>query len=287
LLEFRSPRPSSSDNGFPISPTVLSKLFEADIPIILCNPLVSSLQSVLSTPLPTNTIVVIVSTPSQPLNLDKLLAHVPKHSPKPTLLVTDPKRASDAIGLLQSGSASSSVVQRFQDAFNSSNVSAVSRAVESILHTQPDPTSNSLRSAHDTLRVRLALARLQDALVYCQASLSEIKYYLNAAFCDASRLNDRVEEVRAKVQLDFLGPTLAPRSSTPVTKPRQNEVVESVRITEAQMKDVMSRFSWWKMVIRVDEVTTLIAAALQRTWCPELERKVNTHKLSAHQSSIF
>ncbi|KAF6763049.1 hypothetical protein DFP72DRAFT_521471 [Ephemerocybe angulata] len=285
LTELRASSPTPQHKPSSIPDSVLSKLYEADILILLCNPLVTSLHTLLSTPLPSNTILIVTTTPTQTIDLDHLLSRVPEHAPKPTIHLADPKRAADAITLLRTNPTSSLVVQRFQDAFSGSNVSAVTRTLESILRLPNDAPS---KDPSDALRAKFALARMQDALSHCQSSLAEFKTLLNAAQIDASRLNDRLQEIRARVELDFLGPAQASTSalSTPAgppnTKRRYNEVAESVRIAEGQMKEVMSRFTWWRMVLRVDEITTHVAAALQRTWCPELERKLLVHTGELH-----
>ncbi|KAJ2928629.1 hypothetical protein H1R20_g8487, partial [Candolleomyces eurysporus] len=287
VVELRAGR---SKHNKALEDAVLAKLLEADIPILLCNPLVTSIEHLLSTPLPSNTILVLVSTPSQQIDLQQLLSGIPQHYPKPTILIADPKRASDAISLLQSNPTSSLVIQTFQDAFNGSNISAVTRALETTL-SQPkassQPSSASAVSPSDYLRVKLALNRLHDALSYCRASLAEIKSALNSASIDASRLNTYFEETRTKFEHSFL--SLAQSSpSSHSTKPQVDKVEHAIADAEKNMKQVMERFTWWRMLWRVDETTTLIAGALQQHWCVELEREllIQTGKLHAIQAEF-
>lgn len=273
VVELRAGR-SKHNKG--LEDASFAKLLEADVPILLCNPLVTSIERLLSTPLPSKTILVLVSTPSQQIDLQRLLSRIPQHYPKPTILIADPKRASDAITLLQSNPTSSLVIQTFQDAYNGSNISAVTRTLESTL-SQPQASSRPTPSVSpsDYLRVKFALDRLHDALSYSTASLSNIKSALNSASLDASRLNTYFEETRTKFEHCFLS-LGHPSSSSP--KPQINKVEQAIAEAEKNMKQVMDRFTWWRMLWRVDETTTLIAGALQRHWCVELEREVSKNK---------
>ncbi|EFI28153.1 hypothetical protein CC1G_14180 [Coprinopsis cinerea okayama7 len=259
-----------------IDAATLSRLYEADVPILLCNPLTTPLNKLLSIPLPQGTIIVVRAPPSQPIDANQLLSSVPSFAPKPTIILADPTRAVNAVDLMQSNPASSSsVVQRFQDEFTGSNVSAFTQVLQKILHAPEVKASPKQKqtTASDYLRVKFAMHKLEDALSSCIASIENLKARLDAACVDASRLRDKVEETGAKVEYQVLGPS---DQTNLGRNARGNEVTEALRQAEKQMQAVMSRFTWWKMVWRVDEVTNLVASALQRTWCPELERKAST-----------
>jgi hypothetical protein len=285
LSSTRSPSPLSLDK------TMLSQLFEADIPILLVNPLVTPLSTLLSIPLPQNTIVIIRAPSSPSFDVAQLFVSVPHGAPKPTIILADPSRAAKAIQLMQSNSTTSSAtVQRFQDEFTGSNVSAIT----SVLHDLLRPTAGSSGETKqkglpsDYLRVKFALVKLEDALSACLSSIQGIRIKLDQACVEASRLSDRVEETGAKVEYEVLGPVSSSPVSLQSRHVKGNQVQEALKHAEKEMEKIMERFTWWRMIWRVDEITNLVSSALGRTWCPELERNVRAYlnrDASSHEIS--
>ncbi|KAH6914342.1 hypothetical protein BKA70DRAFT_1182465 [Coprinopsis sp. MPI-PUGE-AT-0042] len=291
ITELRTPPSTRAPSSHSLDNTTLSQLFEADIPILLVNPLVTSLDTLLSTPLPRNTILIVRAPPSPSFDVSRLLVSLPRSASKPTIILADPSRASKAIQLMQSNSTtSSSTVQRFQDEFTGSNISAVTSVLQDLLQAPAKSVGATKHTglASDYLRVKFALAKLEDALSACLASIEGIKTKLDQACVEASRLSDRVEETSAKVEHDVLGPSSSLPPSPQNRNAKGNEVQEALKQAEKQMQEVMERFTWWRMIWRVDEITNLVSSALERTWCPELERKLllQTGQLAALQKEF-
>jgi len=289
IVELRPFPPRQTDAPSSIDPTTLAQLFEADIPIILCNPLTTRLETLLSTPLPQNAVLIIRAPPTQPIDLPALLSRVPAHAPKPTVILADPARAAAVMSLLQANAISPTAVQRFQDEYTGSNVSALTRLLQAALSApepQPGTSARPQESPAKYLRIKFALHRLEDAVTACIASVDNIKAQLDKASVQASRLRDEVEEAAARVEFDVLGPA-APGDAASCNA-RGNDVSAALRQAEVKMREVMARFSWWRMVSRVDEITALVASAMDQTWCPQLERKLllQTGRLAVLQQEL-
>ncbi|KAF8813850.1 hypothetical protein BYT27DRAFT_7250731 [Phlegmacium glaucopus] len=257
-------------------------IFTADIPIIVCNPITMPLSTILAAPLPHNTILVLSSSVPQ-ADLDEIIqqqlsASPPHHGPPFRRLKTisvDPKRAVGAIHTLQSDRQSLTAIQRFQDDFIGSKISTVTHALHDKLK------SNTSMSPLLSLRTKAALYRIQDALCACLASVRELRHDLNQASIDASNLRAKIEEVQARVEGDVFG-------GRPGDKTAVDEVAEAIRLAEAEMRLVMDRLTWWRMVWKVDEISSIVGHALARTWCQALEKKLILHtgRLSTLQQSL-
>ncbi|TFK23942.1 hypothetical protein FA15DRAFT_593363 [Coprinopsis marcescibilis] len=280
ITELRSASSPITSSGM-LDGKTLTALFQSDIPILVCNPLLTSLPTLLSTTLfPQKTIIILRSPHVQQSTCDiiqTLLANVPPNAPKPTIILADPSRASSAVrSLLHSNQRSSSVVQRFQDDFIGSNVSAITQVLQELLQAPEAKAASSSKhqkgTASDYLRVKFGLLRLEDAVAACLSSIRDVKSQLDQTSLLASRLETLVEEEREKVEIDVLGPV---EGSPQTRNARGNQVAEALKVAEVQMQDVMNRLTWWRMIWRVDEITGLVAAAMERTWCPELERKAS------------
>jgi predicted RNase H-like nuclease (RuvC/YqgF family) len=187
----------------------------------------------------------------------------------------------DAIHSVESDSGYSPAISRYLNDFARSRIFEVTRALRDKLK------SKSSRSPLLALRIKIAHYHVQDALSAGLASIREMRHHLNQAFVDASNLRMKIEESQARVEGDVFGDTLM----TDV-----DQVAEAIRLAEAEMRMVMDRLTWWRMISRVDEISSIVGDAVTRTWCIALEKKVGTglfftniaiHKHAILKSSLF
>jgi hypothetical protein len=260
IIELRTPQSSPPDS----LPRVLENLaiFEADVPIIVCNPITTSLSNILASPLPHNTIIVLSSSVSQ-YDLVGIIQQLPHRKPPRTFktIPVDPKLAVAAIDGLESDGYDPHALSKFQRFFASSGIFSVTHALHDKLK------SNSSMSPLLALRTKTALYHIRDALSAGLTSIQEMRRDLNQASVDASDLRAKIEEAQARVQADvFGGPDI-----TDV-----DQVAEAIRLADAEMRPVMDRLTWWRMIWRVDEISNIVDYAVTRTWCRALEKKVST-----------
>ena len=245
-------------------------IYQGDVPIIVCNPIATPLSTVLASPLPHNTILVLSSSVSQ-AELDEIiqqkLSASPPHRRPPfksfKIIAVDPKRAVEAVHALQLDSQSVFSIQRFQTDFLSSAIVSVTHALHDKLK------SNSSTSPSVALRTKTALYHIQDALCAGLTSIREMRHDLDQASVDASNLRAKIEETQARIQGDIFGSPLGDKTDV-------DQVAEAIRLAEAEMRLVMDRLTWWRMVWRVDEISSIVGRAVIRSWCQALEKKVST-----------
>lgn len=281
ITELRTPQSSQLD---PL-PRVLENLaiFKADVPIIVCNPITTPLPNILASPLPHNSIIVLSSSVSQ-YDLVGIIQQLPHHKPPSRTFKTisvDPKLAAAAIDGLESDGHDPHTLSRFQSFFAGSRIFSVTHALHDKLK------SNSSMSPLLALRTKTALYHTQDALSAGLTSIREMRRDLNQASVDASNLRAKIEEAQARVQADVFG-------GLDITD--VDQVAEAIRLADAEMRPVMNRLTWWRMIWRVDEISNIVDHAVTRTWCQALEKKVSTglfftniaiHKHTTFTSSSF
>jgi len=245
-----------------------STVLEADIPIFVCNPYVTSISDTVLAQLPSNAIIVFSSSIPQ-TELDAIINKNTSRSGSPRysslksaqFVAVDPKRAASAINLLQSDSSSLSAIQQYQDAFMSSQISSVTQALRRNLQDTTYP-----------IRTKIALARIFDVLNASSTSLRQTRRELDQAFIDASNLGKRIEEIHAKIE----GAIFEGKEDGLASKAGASEVADTVKLAEKEMSLVMDRMTWCWILRRVDEISTVVASAVSRTWCRELEKKVTS-----------
>ena len=280
--------PPSQAQSFSQSPRILDDadvitVFKADVPIIVCNSLTTPLLRIPF--LTNNAILVITSTPSLP---EATLAHPSffpyQHISKSgnnvelgnlKILFIDPTRAIHALRALKSDPSSSVAVQRYQDNFVGSRIATLTDALKSIFSSTDAPQSpNNISSisASTTLRTRTALAQIRGALSACAVSLQRAKADINMVCADVSELSGKVEEARARIQGEVFG--LSRQHDASKATSGGDEVAMALKVAEEEIKVVMDRLTWWRMVWRVDEIGGIIGSAVEKVWCKELENKV-------------
>jgi len=168
----------------------------------------------------------------------------------------DPPRAIAAIETLRADSRSSTAVQKYQDDFVSSGVSALTVTLKSKLAPGSDHT-----------RTQSALAQIRFALATCNNSVHDAKREVESISAAVSRLNGRIEEAKIRVHGDVLG--LQSESEGDHVRAALNNAGKEIRV-------VMDRLPWFKMVLRVDEISQIVSRAVEKAWCRELEKQVNS-----------
>ncbi|KAF8973067.1 hypothetical protein BDZ97DRAFT_1989233 [Flammula alnicola] len=278
IVEFRPPGRSTSS-----VPQMLesSAIFEADVPIIVCNPLTTSLSTILGAQLPSNTIIVLTSTIIQ-AELDAIIQQQTSNLQTPRLstfkvpevISADPERAMDAIRILQAEPNSFSAIQRYQVDFMGSGLSKITNALQTKLAAKPHIP---------TIRTDIALSHVSDILQWALSSIHRARQETDKAFVDVSHLRDRIQEARARVEGDVFGGRRHGSDKMVV-----DEVDEAMKQTEKEMRHVMNGLTWWRMIWRVDDISGIISSALTRSWCRGLESKLIMHtgRLSGLQDSM-
>ncbi|KAI1795678.1 hypothetical protein LXA43DRAFT_1071995 [Ganoderma leucocontextum] len=271
---------NASSSSIPPDVEGTTALFTADVPIVVCNPVSTSLPSILpvsSTPALSlsreNTILAIISpSPSQASTATgSSQATVLDSQESLRVLFVDPARALQGLEVLANGSASSLSVQRYQDDASGSNVASVSLAVKDILSSVP---GGSVAAVH----VQTGRALIKDALATAHGVLCKAKSEADAVLTAASSLRSRMEEAKAKAHLEVFG----------AGGKDGDEIAKAVAQAKRSVQPTMGALQWYKLFWRVDDVREVVAAAVDRAWCRDLERKLVFHagRLASLQASF-
>ncbi|KAH9839298.1 uncharacterized protein C8Q71DRAFT_748879 [Rhodofomes roseus] len=260
LLEFDSSS-SKSAGSLPSSEILLT----ADIPVIVCNPASTPLHTVLSAAseaaLPLthpNAVLVLTSTSGDERLVERLRAAFGHDL---TILFVDPARALQGLRALSSSPSSPSAVQRYQDDFAGSNVPKLTQAI-----SQTIPQLGSPAKAIEVVHAETARAVTQDALSACNAELGRAQDEVNVVCDGISSLRARMEEIRVRTPREVLGGTEG-----------GNEVQRAVDQSRKDVKTVLDRLTWWKLLWKVDDVGDTVTDAVNRAWCRDLEYRLVFH----------
>ncbi|KAJ8509068.1 hypothetical protein ONZ45_g8732 [Pleurotus djamor] len=272
-----APKPNTHD---------ISSLFVADVPIIVFNPLTTPLSTLLaddrlpwynprtilvisnfSTPPPTSLLLKDSSTPQSPVVTPEMKACLQELK----IVSIDPQRAIGALNILKANSTSATSIQRYQDDYLGSGIPSLSHTLRECLEAQPT-TDNSFS---DHLNSR-SVSRLRGALLACKAQIRKLKADLNTVYSCVSDLEKEVATVQEGVGLTIF------EIKYPVGRPKPpnspTDLVEAaLKRSEREMKVVMDRLNWWRMVSHVDEIGTLVGEAVSRTWCKDLDTQLLMH----------
>ena len=231
------------------------QLFTADIPIIVCNPVTTSVEKLLSDPtLPLhhpNAILVITST--SPAYND-----IPNSYPIPPslrILNVDPSEALHGLNTLRSNPGSSLAVQRYQDSFTNSGVPEVTASIsQSLSFSEPDP---------------FKALKAQTATYLLQASLSACQTELGGALEEVKQVQSRISHLASWVSKSQ---TIA---HTEAFGSNGNQVVQDA-VTQAKqfVRPTLDRLTWWRLLWKVDDIADTVTSSVSRAWCRRLEDQV-------------
>ncbi|KAL1710512.1 hypothetical protein EV121DRAFT_266458 [Schizophyllum commune] len=238
----------------PLHAKTLLSAFKADIPIIVRNPATTPSTNL---PLPTH----------NPLRLS--IVNAPRRGPlpdHPTTLAVDTRRAATALTTLNANPTNATAVQLYQHDFAASNIPAVFEAIRARV--------SGLGPARRDARRTYAQGVILGALSACREALSAARAECDAVEDRVSALERRAEEYKATV----------PRAVLQDGK----HVRRALEHTERRLGEVLDRLTWWRMVARVDEVSVVVADAVERLWCQELEQHLiyHTGQLAAARADL-
>jgi hypothetical protein len=291
VLPFHTPETSSGRGILDEGP--LANLLKADIPIIVCNPLTTSLTQLapLLTHLANPNTVVVLTAPPHPDLVEPIQSLFRRSRSRGStseagsglrIAFIDPQRALSAIDALEHNPASAPAIQRFQDDIVGSRLSSLTDALGHILASYGSREGAGRSQARALMR-STAHARLQSALLACRAAIDQAETEVQHVRARTRELRGRVEETRARAlrsvlfpQPDFPSPPISTTSSETETT---DVVHKALQDAEREMGAVMRRLTWWRMVWRVDEIGSIVGDAVQRVWCRDLERHVRTSAL--------
>ena len=297
ITEIRSPKglpfhtPETSSGCGILDEEPLANLLKADIPIIVCNPLTTSLPQLapLLTHLANPNTVVVFTAPPHPVLVEPIqsLFRRPRSrgstseaSSGPRIAFIDAQRALSAIDALEHNPASAPAIQQFQNDIVSSRLSTLTDALGHILGSYGSREGAEHSQARALLR-STAHARLQSVLLACRAAIDQAETEVRHVRAHTRELRGRVEETRAKAHRSVL--FLQPESSPPISTSSETETTDVVhkalQDAEREMGAVMRRLTWWRVVWRVDEIGSIVGDAVQKVWCRDLERHVRTSAL--------
>lgn len=257
IIEFDKPTTKQGES-FQIS-QALEHSTEADISILVFNPLVTSLSIVSASHLPFNSIIVVsAGIPQHELDevLRKHQSHTRSSLSKPQFLAIEPRRAAKAISNLQREPNTVAAIQRYQDDVLGSQISQITNTLRGEL-SEP---------AH-VVHTKLAVHKASDALSMCHNYLQRTKCRLDAAFLDCSTLRDRIEECRARAQNEVF---TRQESGNLV----QNKITTAIEQAQKDLSQTLDLLNVWRLLWKVDEISTIVTAAVQSVWCQNLEKEV-------------
>lgn len=226
--------------------------------MIVCNPASTPIDTLLSE---SSDVVLPLTHPNSILVLtaacadERLIEHIRTSTGHDlTILSVDPARALQGLRAL-SISSSPSAVQQYQDDYSGSNVPKFTQLI-----AQTIPQSGQ---AVEAVHAETARAVVQDALSACKAQLSRAQSE-TIVVCDGiSSLRARMEEVRVRTSREVL-----------TGEEGGNEVQHAVEQSKKDMKAVLDRLTWWKLLWKVDDVGDTVNDAVSRAWCRDLEYRV-------------
>ncbi|KAK7472592.1 hypothetical protein VKT23_000705 [Stygiomarasmius scandens] len=241
---------------------LLSNPLKPDIPVVLINPLLRSLDQTLDIPLlrhNPNTLFVILASPSE---------HVKAQYPDANILFMHPDRAVAGLDALHADPSSSVAVQRYQDEFGASRVSDLTAYIRAYLESKhPVP-------------VHAAIAHLVTFYAVSRSHLKDADSQVDSVMESVSALRLTVEEELVKTKRDVLG----------VYEIGTTESLVSKAFAKAT-RDVhksLDKLSWWKALWRIDEISSIVSSIVQNAWCRDLETQLVYHsgRLSTLQSHL-
>lgn len=249
--------------------------FKADFPVIVVNPVTMPIRDLFERRLPRHTIIALATATATQTSKD-LHPLASASASSRAILYVDPTRAVTALTNLSANLSSLSAIQRYQDDYIGSSVSSITEVLRSGL----GEVSNA------DFRTNSILAHLRGALATCQDALRSEDADLRNALADVDSMTTHIEQVQKCVLRDMFGPSHVGHSRwgnvwPPIMRPRpvkekvtEKVVAEALIHAQKQMTTVMDNLTWWRMLWRVDEMSNLVNVAVERTWCPDLERKV-------------
>ncbi|KAK0212895.1 hypothetical protein DFS33DRAFT_1269581 [Desarmillaria ectypa] len=252
----------------------LRAFLQADIPIIVCNPFTTSPRDVLANKLfltnPHSIFVFTYASSSVP-DPACLYQHYLGDDTAINAVFVDPSRALSALDALRANPKSPSAIQRYQDEYIGSGTSTLTHTIKRIMSATGKTSSADISAA---LRTQTCLSHICGALAITNECIRLERIKSDVLFVQVSTLRERIEEERIKAFGEVFG----------VTTSAEDKIAGAA---QKEISSEMDRLSWWRMVPRVDEITTTVSAAVGRSG-RSLEEKLIYHagRLS-HTQQMF
>ncbi|KAK1236318.1 hypothetical protein PQX77_000434 [Marasmius sp. AFHP31] len=160
----------------------------------------------------------------------------PPHVRTRKILFVDPSRARSGLDAIQSDPSSPAAIEFYRHEFSGSRVGDILRTLKE--HFAESPT----------------LQVVQKRTLFSQLVAAETD--INASLDRACNLRDLAEEEREKAVKEILG-----------GEPVRHAVAQAKR----DIKPSIDRLTWWRMVWRVDEISSYVHDVVKGSWCRELE----------------
>ncbi|KAG7446332.1 uncharacterized protein BT62DRAFT_1075912 [Guyanagaster necrorhizus] len=240
----------------------LRAFLQADIPVIVCNPFTTSPRDVLANKLfltNPHTIFVFTYVSSSVPEPDCLYRRYLSDDNRINALFVDPARALSALDALRANPKSPSAIQRYQDEFIGSGTLTLTRTIKRIMSATGKASSADISAA---LRTETCLSHIRSALAIASDLIRLETTKSDVLFVQVSALRERIEEERIKASREVFG-VMSPEDE--ITGAAQKEISSE-----------MGRLSWWRMIPRVDEITTTVSTAVGRSG-RNLEKKLIYH----------
>ena len=266
----------------------LMTLLTADIPVVVFNPIATSLTSVLQSPLyravldhPHAVLVVIgVETPETRSYVQSLFASSSQSerdsgqaeervqtlwNKPPKVIYVNPSQALESLSTLKKNPGSLQSIGVYQHGKLSSRISDFDGAVRESLKETQAILGNGAPPHAPT-----AVALLHRSLNLARRSLNDNLREVDDLRGGIGGLLGEAEKTKVCLHPDVLGIWDGIRG-------KETEIDEVKKAMVKSREDVgraLDRLRWWKLLWRVDDVQDIVNAAIQQQWCKDLERTV-------------
>ncbi|KAG9316622.1 hypothetical protein JVU11DRAFT_2676 [Chiua virens] len=243
-----------------------SLLLHSDVLLLLCDPIVTPLSDLaarakhlLDKP---NTILILTSSSAAESHRQFVSQTLSRFGCRPGhILFVDPRQALGAVTALQANPTSPSTVDRYQRDTLASRISTVTSAIDAVL----SPRKTSETSILD-IRQRTAYTQVHGALSASFRLVESAEKDVALVATKIEALLSKVQRIQESTRHDILG------------KPGTDSKVEkALSQSMKELNAVLGSLTFLKMVWRVDEIGTLVSAAVQGQWCKGLENQLILH----------
>ena len=272
----------------------LVALLTADIPVVVLNPITTTLTAVLQSPLyrtafdhPHAILAIIgVETPETRSYVQSLFT---SHSPRPErgsrqaeetmwtrlpkFVYVNPSQALESLHTLKENPTSLQAIGGYQHGKLSSRISDFDSVIRENL------TEAKVTLGRDALpQAFTAAALLHRSLNLARRSIDDSSHEVDDLACSISELLGETETARVCLHPDVLGIWDGAQGKNTGT----DEVKKAMIKSKEDVKHTLDALGWWKLLCRVDDVQEIVNAAIDRRWCKDLERTVCLFPFQIH-----
>ena len=264
-------------------------LLTADIPVVVLNPIMTTLNAVLQSPLyrtvfnhPHAILVIVgIETPETRPYVQRLVASYSSRSEwgsvqgeegakmiwakPPKFIYVNPAQALESLQTLKKNPTSPQAIGEYQHGKLASRVSDFGSAIHENL-TEAKATLGKDAPPH----AFTAVALLHRSLNVARDSLVESSREVDDLARGVSELLGEAETAKVCLHPDVLGIW----DSVSGRETATDEVKKAMIKSQEEVKRTLDALGWWQLLWRVDDVQEIVNAAIHRQWCKDLERTV-------------